>query len=455
MTSPSPFAIGQAVGTNLGRATVAARDENFIDKTLRQVSQYNNPADVSNAMTQILSQVSPDRQPQALQFLQGKLAQFQAEKQAGQQRAGAKALGLPEGAEFASPQAQARFLQNKQQESESKDLRENRAIGSKALGLPPGAEFAPSQAQSRYLQNQQQQAQYNQVFGGGQSQEVALQPGQSPNIQGEQPQQDQGLSKYTTDQLKRVVALGGGLGQAAKEELTERANTAKADKADIRGLRSERAPLVNKIIEQADLSRESIRNKEKLIDLIDKGDINDPTFAIFAEGLPFNIGKRLLSEDTVVYKGGLVDEFSDLKNIFKGPARVKEIELYENKLADLYLTDGQKKAILKSRIDMSRVNLLREEAAAEVEKEKPNTTPLEFNKLVNEKTQPKLKSLYENVWGQQKSIIDDAERRRKLPIDINDPQDKQVVAQIMKEANGDWIKATKIAKEKGYTWKGK
>ncbi len=216
-------------------------------------------------------------------------------------------------------------------------------------------------------------------------------------------------------------------------------------------MRKETLPLKQEIINRANLSRDSIRNKNHLLEIIDRGDLNDPTYVIFAESLPGGLGKRLLSEDTVEYKGGLVDEFSDLKNIFKGATRVKEIELYENKLADTYLTDSQKKAILKSRINSAKIDLLREEAAAEVEERYPNITALQFNKKVDELVKPKIDSLFNNVWGDQKAALDQAEARKKIPLDYDDPEGKQILDQILKEAGGNRQKARDIAKKKGYT----
>ncbi len=226
----------------------------------------------------------------------------------------------------------------------------------------------------------------------------------------------------------------------------QRSNTAET--------RKELFPLKKSIIDQADISRESIRNKSHLIDIIDRGDLNDPTFAIFAENLPLNLGKRLLSNDTVEYKSGLIDEFADLKNIFKGATRVKEVELYENKLADIYLDDSQKKAILKSRINADKINLIREEAAQEVEEKYPNVSALQFNKKVDEIAKPKMDKLFNSVWEEQKSILDQAERRKQIPLDPADPEDKKIMTQIFNEANGNKEEAKKLAKKKGYTVKG-
>jgi hypothetical protein len=164
------------------------------------------------------------------------------------------------------------------------------------------------------------------------------------------------------------------------------------------------------------------------------------------------MGKRFLSPDTIEYKGGLVDNFRDLKTIFNGPARVKEIEIMENKIADIYLTDAQKLQMLKSRIDVANVDIAREEAAAEIENEMPNVSALQFNRELGKRTNEKMNNIGKYVIGEQNAIIDAAERRKNLPLNLNDPDDKEIIAQIMKEAKGNPKKAQEIAKKKGYTW---
>ncbi len=216
-------------------------------------------------------------------------------------------------------------------------------------------------------------------------------------------------------------------------------------------LRKETFPARKEISDKAEASRAGIENKEHLLKLIDQGNLDDPTYAAFAQALPLDLGKRLLSPDTVQYKAGLIDEFTDLRNIFQGQTRVKEIELLEEKIADIYLTDEQKKTILKSRINALKADLIKEEAAAEIEKEMPNLGLLQFRREVDKRAKPKMEAIFNQILDEQNSVIKDAENRKKIPLDMNDPQDKQVAMQILQEVGGDKIKARELAKKKGYT----
>ena len=215
-------------------------------------------------------------------------------------------------------------------------------------------------------------------------------------------------------------------------------------------IRGETVPLRKEFSDKGEAARQGIQNKQRLLDLIKTGKIDDPTWAALAQHVPLNLGKRLLSNETVEYKAGLVDEFKDLRNIFQGQTRIKEIELLEDKIADIYLTDDQKEAVLNSRMEALKADIIREEAAAEVEENHPNLGVLQFRKKVEELAKPKLEKLFNKILDDQKAVINSAEKRKSLPLDPNDPDDLKIMQEILKEVGGDKNKAWKLAKEKGY-----
>ncbi len=225
---------------------------------------------------------------------------------------------------------------------------------------------------------------------------------------------------------------------------------AKSKEERTRELRQETLPMRKQLAEKAFAAQKGIENKEQLLDIIERGDVDDPTFAAIAESLPLKLGKRLLSNDTVEYKAGLVEEFGDLRNIFQGQTRVKEIELLEEKIADLYLTDDQKKAILKSRINALKADTIRAEVAQEIENEPYGV--LQFQQELDKRVKPRLEGLFNQILDEQKSIIQNAENKKKVALDFNDPDDKKIADAIIKEARGDRNEARKLAKKKGYTF---
>ncbi len=224
----------------------------------------------------------------------------------------------------------------------------------------------------------------------------------------------------------------------------------KSSEEHIRALRQETLPIRKQIADKAMAATQGIQNKEHLLDLIEKGDINDPTFATLAEQFPLNLGKRLLSNDTVEYKSGLIEEFGDLRNLFQGQTRIKEIDLLEQKIADLYLTDDQKKAILRSRINALKSDQIRAEVAQEMENEPFGV--LQFENELQKRSQPRLEGLFNRILDEQKAIIQDAENKKKVKLDFNDPEDKKIAESIIKEVGGDRTKARELAKKKGYSF---
>lgn len=93
MSTPTPFSVAREIGTNLNTAFREKKDENAIERILADSMNSEDPKVLQNNIGRILSQVSPERQGQALQYLQGmhsnilkkqdQQQQFQRERQAG------------------------------------------------------------------------------------------------------------------------------------------------------------------------------------------------------------------------------------------------------------------------------------------------------------------------------------------------------------------------------------
>lgn len=88
--TPSPFEIGQMVGNNLGRASAQAREENAVMRRerervareahdletirsiLRYANQSNNLLEIQQAICDVITRVSPERQSQVIAYLQNR-----------------------------------------------------------------------------------------------------------------------------------------------------------------------------------------------------------------------------------------------------------------------------------------------------------------------------------------------------------------------------------------------
>lgn len=200
-------------------------------------------------------------------------------------------------------------------------------------------------------------------------------------------------------------------------------------------------------------AQQSIKNKERALELIDTNKLDDPTVATFLESLPFNYGKRFLNPETIEYKAGLVDEFKDLRNLFSGATRVKELDILEHKIADLYLTDEQKKRVLKARINSLNADVLKSEIAAQLEQEMPGIGIGRFTVELNKRLNEKMKPLADQAIDEITNVFKEAETIKSRELDPRNPSDAQIGKQIFIEAGKNKKKAIELAKEKGYKFK--
>lgn len=71
--NPTPFQLAQGIGNQFEKGFRSSEDRSALDQILSEASQSNDPNDLNNAIGQILSRVSPDRQPAAIKVLENKL----------------------------------------------------------------------------------------------------------------------------------------------------------------------------------------------------------------------------------------------------------------------------------------------------------------------------------------------------------------------------------------------
>lgn len=153
MSTPTPFAVAHQAGTNFANSFAKVKDENAIESILSKAMSSGSPEVLQNSIGQILSQVSPERQGLAVQYLQNAFNNMEAknekqrllsEKQ--RQREGAVKAGLnPD-----LPEA----LQIEQFKQNAKGERLRNALGGNQFSPALGgqAEGSPTQPQSNLPQ---------------------------------------------------------------------------------------------------------------------------------------------------------------------------------------------------------------------------------------------------------------------------------------------------------------
>jgi chaperonin cofactor prefoldin len=114
MATPGAFELGRAIGTNVSQGVTQASEQNYLDKVLNEIGQSNDPTQIQNSIGQILSHVSPERQPLAQAVIQNKLSLLQKQKT----QQATQAAGMPAGFENLPPTVQAAYIKNKGQKSQ-------------------------------------------------------------------------------------------------------------------------------------------------------------------------------------------------------------------------------------------------------------------------------------------------------------------------------------------------
>jgi hypothetical protein len=206
-----------------------------------------------------------------------------------------------------------------------------------------------------------------------------------------------GLSTRSEDQLDALIATGGPAAELGKAELQRRDR-----RATINAKGSQK--FIEGIAQRATDARKAIRNKENQLRLIAKGDLDNPLVAQIADFLPKGFGNMLLSADSQLYRSTMFDEFGIIKNMFPGQIRTKEIELLEDKLADLFKNDEAKKAIIANGMEKANADIIRAQAAREVMSENPDLNVLDLEEAIEEKAAPELQKLYDKIINEYERI---------------------------------------------------
>ena len=214
------------------------------------------------------------------------------------------------------------------------------------------------------------------------------------------------LSQATESQLNKMLTTPRTR-PMAQSEITRRENEKKNNVLREQQALKDTQKLRQDIAEKGNHASKSIANKEQQKRLIKKGNLDSPELTYIASKLPSAIGNKLLSDDTLVYRSGLLEDFSVMRDVFKGPTRIKEIELTEDKLATLDKSDKAKSRILDRGIDNLKVDQIRARAAARVEKQYPYLPNLQFNQKVDEEAKSEMDILYNEMMTEYENIFFD------------------------------------------------
>lgn len=301
---------------------------------------------------------------------------------------------------------------------------------------------------SQAIQQQQLNQRLNSVGLGGQpNQPQQGQPGQPIS------QQPTGAAQQPRGPLNLSLQERAALAQAAPDVSRVVENHIDSqEKAKSSGLK-DTSKLRSEVAQESAAARDAIENQKDLLEKVKAGELDDPTYAALAELIPFHLGERFLSPGSVEYRSQLINEYNQLKTIFKGQTRVEEIKLLNSKLAHLYLTDEQKDRVLNNSIKKLEAVAAKGEIAAEIEAEHPEYGSLRFQNELNKRLDERKKEISNQIVDEYQAITEQAEALKKTPLDNTNPEHVQILKQFYDRAAGNKMKAAALLKKEGYQLK--
>lgn len=356
MSSPSAFEIGRNVGNNLGNAFAKVKDENAIERILSDAMGTGDPEVLQNSIGKILSQVSPERQGVAMQYLQNAYANVQKKQEQSKmetkERTAAQEAGYTYGAH---PQVAAQQVKNQQPTKPAgglggqavpeeigsainKVITENPNANADQLALEFDKARIPTAFSNRYVENRRRQ---DESKAGNEREDKKL-------SRNEELQFHKESEKYDEDLLKQTRVA-----KAQAETLSNIENS----------------------IKSGNIKPSSLSNIFKGF-----GKIGD------------KIAEALLNKDEATLLSSIPQLLEGWKDIFGVRLTDADLKLLQDKLPSIGKTPGANNAIIKILRKYSDMTLLRNQIAEEIKSKTKGLRPLGFASQVeqrfDEMTQP-------------------------------------------------------------------
>lgn len=379
--TPSPFEVSRTIGNQFGKTNLQNRDTSAIDEILKQ--SVGNPQQLQNSIGQILSRVSPERQPAAIKFLEDRYRAVQQQEDLSRKRQAAVRGGYDADAPAGVQTQQVKHKQNL-------DDQERFLYGSRPQSAPLGHP-EQTQAEANNPPNMVQQNSGGSILDKSDEELIAA----------------QGIPS-----LKNMADAALKTKQANRQDL----------QAKLKSTEKQRLEYANK----GKYARQGINNKKQQIALLKTGKIDTPTKTYIAGLLPGAIGNQVLSPETQLYRAGLFEEFGVLKSMFPGQIRVKEIELLEDKLATLDKSHAAKEKILENGVLKLEQDVILAKHAAKIEKERPEAGIGELDQLIFDSAKDDLDQLYDKIIKGYENIYIDYAKPQTTFVDQNGLEYKNV-----------------------------
>ena len=424
MGVPLPFQVARETSNTFNNSYKNVRDTNAIENILAESMQSGDPAQLQQSIGKILSQVSPERQQSAIQYLEGAYKNVQARQQQELQQKSAKQAGYTYGA---PPQVQAQQV---------KDANKGKRLEQYGLGgnVSSNGQSDPSQPPSNV-------------------------PNQLPNGQDTQPTKpgQNFLKKLDKDQLKLLTGHPDKeVSEPAKAELKsidEEENRLHKQKDIVFKSDLGRA---EKVLERADAIAEQIPQKRTSVNLM-KDAVANRNLGFFS---PDNLAEitgieGFRSQEGSIFKTAGKEYF--LGNIARAGARPNQ--WIEQQISDMMAKVGRSPEAnfsvlraLENELDLDEARVKITNDISDRLKKEGDLSQGKLGKLVNEELSQYADKKQDILFNDLRAIKAIAE---KAPQKFRKVEKGTKVSDFMAQAllqmfNNDPDKAANEAKKLGY-----
>lgn len=381
MTSPSPFAIGQQVGNNFNTSMRRVQDENAIDGILSQAMSSGDPAQLQKSIGAILSQVSPERQQVAVQFLQGRLADIESKQTKASQRAALQRANV-------DPDLPA-DLQKAQYEEMATQSRFRDITG---RNQQPSSQQLP--AEQRIPADQS-------VSGAnvGQTPMVAGAQGGLPKVPQKTPTaQPQNIPlnprDWTDDQ---IVLLRGvkGYSEIAKAEESRRQEERKlgqkekqASREEVLGFHKESKEYDEDLMKKGRVAKTQIEAIKDIKKAVSSGNVKPTSLANIFKTFG-KIGQALsdavISGDEAALQASIPQLLEGWKDVFGVRLTDADLKVLQDKLPSIGKSPEANRAIVKVLEKYADLTLLRNQISKEIKSNNGGLRPLGYADMIEER----------------------------------------------------------------------
>lgn len=411
------FQIGHNIGSNFSNSIARVKDENAIESILSEAMGTGDPQVLQNSIGKILSQVSPERQNVALQYLQNAhtniLKKQEQKKLEEQGRQAAKEGGYTYGA---PPQVQAQQIKGKQLSPQEKaaqitaDAKKERLASVYGSGGSSSPQIAGAESPG--------------VIASSAVQPPFL-PGKAPN-QPQQPQQAIPKSPFrdmTEDQL--IIASGSEdrqISEPAKQEIRRRQEEIKANKSNFEPESDKlEAKRVAELATEIESEYKAAQNEDLRLDrmgvLDQKGNVSTPLLIKALDFLHLPIGV-LSNPDTEEYRKLEADFVRDVSKVFPGGKITNyELQSYLKTIPGLLNSPEGRKAIIRNRKLLNDAKKIRYDEYKKILKENNGKKPPNLSLLIEERTASQVAKLEDEFID---GITKESEKFQQ-PIRMKDP----------------------------------